>query len=171
MLNKANSIDGFIMTGKDRNEIESEVFVYIAAGHAKIVEGKKNSKRVEIKVDGLDFPFSGFVDTRSSTLSIIERSIEREEMVCLRFEQQRKKDVDPNISIKDLRKDATTARENTIKKAVGIYDYKNQNFILTKEAQTNPIEDSEHVKSQLSEFYFDVDAFFADSHVQQAEVV
>ena len=171
MLTKTNSIRGFVTTGTDVNGDKSEVYVYIVAGHPKIIEGKKGSKKIEIEVDDLDYPFNGFINTRSSVLSIVEESIKREEMICLRFEQQRKKDVDTRIPIKELRVNSEVARKKTIKKTVGIYDHKNQNFILTKEAQTNPENDSDHVKSQLNSFYFDVDSFFTKTQKEQQEAV
>lgn len=171
MLTKANSIRGFVAMGIDGNEIQSEVYVYMVAGHPKIIGGKNSSKKIEIAVEGLEFPFSGFINTRSSVLSIIEESIARNEMVCLRFEQQRKKEVEPDIPIKELRTNSAIAKEKTIKKTVGIYDYKNQNFILTKEAQTDPNSDSDQVKNQLNSFYFDVDEFFSNTQKSQEEVI
>lgn len=113
-------------------------------------EVKKNGA-VNIKVhpQSADRPLNGYSNESEVIMRIINLSIEKNKPILLRFEQVRKKDIDPTIPIADLKRTMDEGRKNTIKRCVGVYDYNNNKWILSTEAQSDPDQDPADVAAVI----------------------
>lgn len=124
------SLDG---TGNDR----AEVYVQTSKGKVDSIAEKpdKNVAQVKITVEHLKYPISGWIKMDSEAFAEITRAQQAGEEVTYRIESQRKGNVDRTIPIAELRKDAATAKDNTVSVLVGV------NGLYTDEMVTNINED------------------------------
>ena len=135
------------------------------------VTKQKNSLKITAQPDKAERAFTGYCLNDTPMSQILQLAAEKNERVLLRFEKQRKKDVDINISIAELSKDITTGQKYVINACVGVYDFKNKNWILSAN-HSNPDDDPADIQNVINECLkgendIDVDNFF---EVQQVRI-
>ena len=134
-------------------------------GDIEVAKPKKDSVKITCGSD-LKYPMNGYISESSPLVPIFKKAEENQTPLLVRIEQRRKKDIDPSISIIDLTTDQETAKDNTFKVLVGVYDVNNNKWVLSKDAHTNPEDDPDDAKDFIRralngfEDDIDIDAFF-----------
>lgn len=122
--------------GVDANGIRAEVFVQDGEGVVKeIKESSKGTADIHFSVENLKFPVHGWIGQDNPVFDVVKKAMKDGEKVSFRIETQRKAKVDRALPMEELRKDATSARENIILVLASV------NGIVSDEAVTNPEED------------------------------
>lgn len=125
------------LDGTDENGVRAEVYVQTNKGTVK--EIKENTAKevadVHFSVENLKFPIHGWVRTDEPIYELIKTAQASGEEVTFRIESQRKKGVNRETPMADLRVDSNTARDNVKTILVGI------NGVLSSEALTSPQQD------------------------------
>lgn len=123
----------------DENGVRAEIVVQKNKGGIKEIKTEKADKGfvdVHFDVAGLNFAVHGWVSVNSPVYKLVETARDNNEEVEFRIETQRKSGIDPEIPMKELRKDTTTALKSVRTVLVGI------NGVYTDELMTNPAEDA-----------------------------
>lgn len=118
-----------------------EVWLTSCTGFPDVTIQKKNSdvSHLSIDIPGLDYPFSGYFPTNSSMGNVLSKFSENKMLLTVLFEQKRKKDIDRNIPINELRPTPEIAKANTVKIVAGIYDWKENKWILSDESTVTEV--------------------------------
>ena len=133
-----------------KTPLNGEISTYFVCGKPEIIATTNpKSFKIEIKIALTDNPFSGYLFSDSIVYQLIQKAIETDSYVLLRFEKVRKKEVDVNIPILEISKKIDIAQKNINKYVVGIYDFKNNKWILNDNALGNVEEDDETVKALI----------------------
>lgn len=150
-----------------------EVAVSMAAAHVKdITDSGKMPSRVIMVVEGAKFELNGYINAQEPVLAILRKAQEENEAVVVRLEKKRKRKVDPTLPIADITATMDIARENIAKIVCGVYDFNNDTWILTREAESNPEEDPAGTIEGVKSCNVDVNGFFnkAQPAVQGGQV-
>lgn len=161
-------LDEFISLGApvDHNgeKIRPDTRTSIAIGNVvRLEEAGKNNLRLTLKVAGAKYDFSGFLNDNTPVANLLKQAKEKEVPICVRFERKRKKGVDPSIPMTELTKDANTARDSIVNIVSGVFNFNNEEWVLTDDAISNPEEDPEYVSIELKKAVYNTDGFFSSS--------
>lgn len=127
-----------------------EISTYFVCGKPELIATKNpKSFMVKIEINLTDKPFSGYLFSDSVLYQLIQKAIETDSYVLLRFEKVRKKNVDINIPILNLCKDLNIAKENINKYVAGIYDFNFNKWVLNDNALGKVEDDDESVKALI----------------------
>lgn len=160
--------EGYTKVTCDTKE-KGEIYVRVASGVPRLTPSGK-SIRVEVKPERAKYPIAGYIFPDTDVEKIISKAAQDNVTVLIRFEQERKKDVDNAISIDELTATSDEGRKNTVKSCVGVYDVNNGKWIMTPNARIMPERDSEfpelvkcvnYILSPSTQEPVDVDGFFA----------
>lgn len=161
--------------GTIKSELHGEVAVGLYCGVPRLIQAKAGSPsyRVEVHPAIAKFTGKGYVHINSSLFKILEKAVEKEERIIVRFEKQRKKGVDINIPIAEISSEISIAQKNINLSCVGIFNPKTKKWILDQN-YGDPAKDTVEVKSKLQEILageegeVDPDEFFAAPEVKVA---
>lgn len=126
----------------------------------RLEEAGKNNLKLTLKVAGAKYDFSGFMNDNTPVANLAKQANEEDLTICVRFEKKRKKDVDPTTSIMDLTKDSGIARDNIVNIVAGVYNFNNEQWVLTDDAISNPDEDPAYVADELKKAVYSTEGFF-----------
>lgn len=130
--------------------LNGEISTFFVCGKPEIIATKNpKSFMVKIAIALTDNPFSGYLFSDSIIYQLIQKAIETDSYVLLRFEKIRKKNVDINIPILDICKDLNIAKQNINKNVAGIYDFNSNKWILNDTALGKVEDDDETVKALI----------------------
>lgn len=159
-------IGGFTALGRTVDhkgtKMRPEVKVTIASARVTDIQDNRGNLNITMAADGAKFKLGGFISADEQVAKVIELAREKDEPVCVRFEKKRKKDVDPTLPIEDISKTMDLARDNIVRTVVGVYDYNQDKWILSREAQSNPEEDPEGTLDAIRNLNFNVAGFFEE---------
>lgn len=158
-------LSSFISQGKpvewEGQTVHPEVSVTIASVTIKdIKKGDKNSWAVDFHADGAKYGINGYINGDEPVAKILEKAQEENETIVVRLEKKRKKNIDPTATMADLTPTMDVARGNVVKITCGVYDFKNEKWILTREAETDPANDPEGTLNTINSVNVSVDDFF-----------
>ena len=157
-------INDFVAPGKeiiDNGEtLRPSTKVSIAIGKVLLEDVGKNNIKTTLKVPGAKYNFSGFLNDNHPVAELLKQAQDNDYPIAVRFEKKRKKNADPRAAIEDLTKDSGTARENIVNIVSGVYNFNNESWILTDDAVSNPAEDPEYVKTELTNASYSTKNFF-----------
>lgn len=145
----------------DGETIRPETKTSIAIGKvSQIKTVGDNNLRVIVKPAGAKYDFSGFVNENTPVAKLLQQAKEKDVPVCVRFDKKRKKGINPKTPIDELIVDASTARDNIVNVIAGVYNFNNEDWILTNDAISNPDDDPDYVSSELSKATYNITGFF-----------
>lgn len=163
MAIKPKLLGDFTALGKtveaNGEKIRPEVAVSLAAAHVKEIQDGKVARAVLV-VEGAKFELNGYLSPQETVLEILRKAQENNEAIVVRFEKKRKKGVDPKAPIADITATMDIARENITKIISGVYNFNTNQWVLTREAESDPSEDPEGTIEAIKACNVDVDAFF-----------
>lgn len=163
---KEKWIKEFISLGKEvehnGQKIRPNTRTNIAIG--KITElkeagGKDNLKAV-MKVSGAKYDFSGFINNNTPVSNLLKQALDTNATICARFERKRKKNADPSLDIMEITKDTSIAKDNVIWVVSGVFNFNNDEWILTESAVSNPAEDPSYVLADIKSASYSTENFF-----------
>jgi len=158
-------INDFTAKGKpvvvNGETLRPDTRVSIAIGKvARLDETGTNNLKAVIKVPGAKYDFSGFLNGNNPVAELLKKAKENEYPIAVRFEKKRKKNADPKETIENLTKDSGTARDNIVNIVSGVYNFGDSSWITTDDSISNPNEDPDYVKEELSKASYSTSNFF-----------
>lgn len=162
---------GFDKKSYDVNgtKVHPEVDVNVVSLIPSEIKDFNSMKQVGGTADGAKFGNSGFISPTTSVFKIVEKAHEEGRVVLLRFERFRKENIAADIPIEELTKDMNTAKDSIIKTLVGVYDFNNDEWVLTEEAKTIPSKDPENIMNGIKSLNVNVDNFFVSKSTGGSE--
>lgn len=146
-------------------KVRPDTRVSIAIGKvARLEEKGNNNLQLVVKVAGAKYDFQGFLNDNSPVANLLKEAKERDLPVCARFEKKRKRDADPTKTMDELTVDQNTARDNIVNVVAGVYNFNNDEWILTDDVVSNPDEDPENVKKEIKGASYSTAGFFGDEN-------
>ena len=163
MANVEKDIVEFVAKGKQKDNFRPDVRVSILSAKVSSIDESGKSFNIVFKIPGQKYSHNGYISANEQVYKLLSEAKKLDKIVIVRLERKRKKTADPKASIMDLTKDMETAKNNSVKITSGIYDENNQRWILTSEAESEPSEDPEKVKSGIASVNIDEKAFFQEN--------
>lgn len=162
---KETMVGKFTALGKEiehnGKRIRPDLEVSVAVGRVTEIQEGDGVARVIMNVTGAKYAYHGYVQLDSAVEKVARRARDTDTPICLRFENKRKKDVNPETPMADLKPDMATAQKNIVNILVGAFNLNTGEWILTSEAQSNPAEDEAWVKDKImSAVEQNIDNFF-----------
>lgn len=143
-------------------KVRPEVAVSIASGKVSNIDLKNaDNANITFNVTGAKYGYGGFINTSDPVFNLLKQAHENDTVICVRFEKKRKKNVSPITPIEELTKDMSTAKDNISRVIAGAYNVNTNSWILTRDAQSNPMEDPSEIAVELQKIQYDTSSFFA----------
>lgn len=139
----------------------------VASVRIKKIDDNNGNMKIDAEADGAKYGLGGYISSNETVAQVIKDAFERDEVVIVRFEKKRKKNADPLKTIEELTPDMGTAKDNITKIVSGVYNFNAKEWILTREAQTDPAEDPESVIKVINSLSYNSDNFFAEPSAAQ----
>lgn len=155
----------FVIPGRavDYNgtKVNPEVKVAIASVRVTAVSEKNNGNlSVNFEADGAKFGLNGFINSDEPAAAIIKLAHEKGEVICVRFEKKRKKNIDPNLPMSEIAATMDIARQNIVKLITGVFDFNSGKWVLINNSPSDPSNDPEGTIDSIKSLDFSADGFF-----------
>lgn len=164
----------FISLGKEVDHngktVRPNTRTSIAIGKVtRLDESGKNNLKATVKVAGAKFDFSGFLNDNTPVANLLKQAKEMDVAIPVRLERKRKKNVDPTLDIKDITKDASTAKDHVVWIVAGVYNLSTNEWILTDDAVSNPDEDPSYVVAEIKSASYNTAGFFESNNAPKLQ--
>ena len=161
-----NLFEAFKIAYEVPTESNGTVQVSLASGIPKVERNGSKSVRVSVKPNIAPKPLGGYIFDDTDVIKIIDKAIETQSQVLLRFEKRRKKGQPLDVPLQTLTPDMGTAAKNVNNALVGVYDFNNEKWILSSN-YAKPENDPEELTNFIKEVRekgedVNVDDFFTE---------
>lgn len=161
-----NLFEAFKIAYEVPTESNGTVQVSLASGIPKVERNGSKSVRVTVKPNIAPKPLGGYIFDDTDVIKIIDKAIETQSQILLRFEKRRKKGQPLDVPLSTLTPDMGTAAKNVNNALVGVYDFNNEKWILSSN-YAKPENDPEELINFIKEVKekgedVNVDDFFTE---------
>lgn len=161
-----NLFEAFKIAYEVPTESNGTVQISLASGIPRVERNGSKSVRVTVKPNIAPKPLGGYIFDDTDVIKIIDKAIETQSQVLLRFETRRKKGQPLDVPLSTLKPNMEIAAKNVNNALVGVYDFNNEKWILSSN-YAKPENDPEELTNFIKEVRekgedVNVDDFFTE---------
>lgn len=170
-----NLFEAFKIAYEVPTESNGTVQISLASGIPRVERNGSKSVRVTVKPNIAPKPLGGYIFDDTDVIKIIDKAIETQSQVLLRFETRRKKGQPLDVPLSTLKPNMEIAAKNVNNALVGVYDFNNEKWILSSN-YAKPENDPEELTNFIKEVRekgedVNVDEFFTQKTKQENNTI